>query len=303
MATLRQYYETDFATAFRVDGRLSAVDGAAVEVCVLYDFVANASFMAIYVPEADRDLLYLRKIVERLLPGRTQVHFGGNVRIPLARYFDGSLRMANTEALAIDAQFFGDPEWISKDSLIWTTRAFLYSETDLAENEIAQLKDVARKGGLSLQFRSSAHREARTQMESPLAFISHDTSDKDDVARPIAIQLQSMMCPVWYDEFSLSVGDNLRESIEKGLKECKKCILVLSPAFFANQSWTKREFDSIFTRELLEKSRLILPVWHGVTSQQVYDYSPSLANVFGLDWSARGAEEVCKALYNSIITE
>ena len=55
-----------------------------------------------------------------------------------------------------------------------------------------------------------------------------------------------MMCPVWYDEFALKVGNNLRTSIEAGIKKCKKCILVLSKNFFSNSGWTKKEFDSIF---------------------------------------------------------
>jgi TIR domain len=59
------------------------------------------------------------------------------------------------------------------------------------------------------------------------------------------------MCPVWYDEFALKIGDNLRDSIERGLKECRKCVLVLSPNFLTNGGWTKKEFDSIFTREIL----------------------------------------------------
>ncbi len=63
---------------------------------------------------------------------------------------------------------------------------------------------------------------------------------------------------MWYDEFSLRVGDNLRDSIEKGLKECRRCILVLSPNFISNKGWTKTEFDSIFTRQILEEERLVL---------------------------------------------
>ncbi|MCY7348963.1 MAG: toll/interleukin-1 receptor domain-containing protein, partial [Pyrinomonadaceae bacterium] len=102
---------------------------------------------------------------------------------------------------------------------------------------------------------------------------------KDVVARKIAINLEKMLCPVWYDEFSMKVGDNLRESIEKGLKECKKCILVLSPNFLLNNGWTKKEFDSIFTREILEEQKLVLQIWYQVTKQMVYEYSPSLLNV------------------------
>ena len=64
----------------------------------------------------------------------------------------------------------------------------------------------------------------------------------------------------------------MRESIEKGLRECKKCVLVLSPHFFANNGWTKREFDSIFTREVIEEAKLVLPIWYGVTKYLTFPY-------------------------------
>ena len=78
-----------------------------------------------------------------------------------------------------------------------------------------------------------------------------------------------------------------------------RCILVLSPNFFANNGWTKAEFDSVFTREILDKENVMLPVWCGVTAKEVYDYSPRLADKVGLDW-ALGLEEVCAGLYRSI---
>jgi hypothetical protein len=133
-----------------------------------------------------------------------------------------------------------------------------------------------------------------------MAFISHDSRDKA-IAKEIAIGLQRMLCPVWYDEFSLKVGANLRDCIESGLKKCKKCVLVLSPNFFANGGWTKKEFDSVFTREVLEGRQLMLPVWSDVTKQSVFEYSPGLLNVKGLDWKQLGMEEVCRQLYNSIL--
>jgi hypothetical protein len=102
------------------------------------------------------------------------------------------------------------------------------------------------------------------------------------------------MCPVWYDEFLLKIGDNLRDSIEKGLKECRKCVLVLSSNFFTNKGWTKKEFDSGFTREILEEKQLVLPVWHGVTKKEVYEYTPSLLNIKGASWEELGQDEMCK---------
>ncbi|MEA1867582.1 MAG: toll/interleukin-1 receptor domain-containing protein [Thermodesulfobacteriota bacterium] len=132
--------------------------------------------------------------------------------------------------------------------------------------------------------------------------MSHDSRDKDEVARKIATKLQSMLCPVWYDEFTLKIGDNLRDSIEKGLKECKKCILILSPNFLSNKGWTKKEFDSIFTREIMEEQKLVLPVWYGVTKEDVYAYSPSLLNIKGANWDGIGEKEVCRQLYNAIMS-
>ena len=85
-----------------------------------------------------------------------------------------------------------------------------------------------------------------------------------------------MLCPVWYDEFKLQPGDSLRESIERGLKSCQKCIVVLSKNFFSNSGWTKREFDTIYTREILQEKRLLIPIWLDVEKQDVFDYSPVL---------------------------
>jgi len=112
--------------------------------------------------------------------------------------------------------------------------------------------------------------------------------------------LEERNCPVWYAEFSLRVGDSLRESIERGLKETRKCILILTPNFLRNEGWGKREFNSVFTRELLEKKNVILPVWHEVTEQEVYDYSPSLADKYALKWSAEDKQDIADKLQQAV---
>jgi len=199
------------------------------------------------------------------------------------------------------ARFHGDTEWMSISDIVTSARVFIYSETILPQDELDELKAKGRELGLKVQFRSVDHAKTRSEYENPLAFIYHDSRDKAEVARKIALGLQRMLCPVWYGEFSLSVGANLREGIEAGLKKCKKCILILSPHFFSNGGWTKKEFDSIFTREVLEERQLVLPVWYGVSKQSVYDYSPSLLNVKGVDWNQLGEKEVCGQLCRAIL--
>jgi hypothetical protein len=70
--------------------------------------------------------------------------------------------------------------------------------------------------------------------------------------------------------------------------------------FINNAGWTKREFDSIFMREHLEKKRLVLPVWHDVSAQEVYEYSPSLLDVYALNWEM-GEEEVIRKLHSVLV--
>ena len=141
--------------------------------------------------------------------------------------------------------------------------------------------------------------ENRTKIGEPFAFISYDSNDKE-IASHIAIGLTEMNYPVWYDEYSLKVGDSLIESIQSGIKECNKCILILSKDYLQNEGWAKVEFTSIFTREILEGTNLILPVWVGVRKNEIYDYFPSLADKVAAKWNS-GKDVVLEQLHQAII--
>jgi hypothetical protein len=181
-------------------------------------------------------------------------------------------------------------------TLVSTGHVYLYSETALTNNELVVLSESAKQLGQVVVVRSTPMVLQRATNERPRAFISHDFRDKDVVVRPLAQALAKLNVPLWYDEYSLRVGDGLRESVERGLKECGKCIIVLSPNFLANSTWTKAEFNSIFTGELVETRRLILPVWYQVTKKDGYDYSPSLADSFGAWWDG-DADRIARKLY------
>ena len=300
MATLRQYFETDFSNSVRVHVTFRYLEED-IQGVLLYELSAFTAFLSCYIPGAERTYDYYIGFLKMLQYGRTKLNFAGNITLPAAKMFPGELKIYNKPDFEIGYRLFGDPTWRSTKDISATTRVFIYSEADFGPAEISKLQQEAKHLGHDLQFRSGAYVDGRSRFELPLAFISHDFRDKQNIARPIAVYLQKMLCPVWYDEFSLKVGDSLRDSIEKGLKECHKCVLVLSPNFLSNKGWTKKEFDSIFTRELLEESRVVLPVWYQVTKHQVYDYSPSLLNVKGLDWNTVGEEEVCRKLHRAIV--
>jgi hypothetical protein len=174
-------------------------------------------------------------------------------------------------------------------------RVFLYHNSGIASEDQKSLIEAAEQRGLKLQLRGPAYATEREKKEVPVAFISHDSRDKQEIALKLATALRSRGCAVWYDDFSLKVGDSLRQSIEAGIKAAHRCILVITPNFLSNTGWTKVEFNSIFTREILERRNVILPIWHGVSQKDVYDYSPSLAERVALQWSI-GQDEVATRL-------
>jgi len=106
-------------------------------------------------------------------------------------------------------------------------------------------------------------------------FISHASEDKEDFVRPLAAELVRLGLRVWYDEWTLKLGDSLRQKIEDGLVTCEYGIVVLSRHFFA-KNWTNAELDGLFAREM-EGHKVILPVWHDITKQEVLQHSPMLA--------------------------
>ena len=108
-------------------------------------------------------------------------------------------------------------------------------------------------------------------------FVCHASEDKVSAARPVSGRLRAMGYRVWYDEFSLKVGDSLRQSIDRGLAESRFGIVVLSSAFFAKR-WTQYELDGLVAREMQQADPLVLPIWHGVTQGDVAAYSPALAD-------------------------
>lgn len=48
--------------------------------------------------------------------------------------------------------------------------------------------------------------------------ICHASEDKGTFVRPLANALRDRNVEVWYDEFSLKLGDSIRRSLDKGLK-------------------------------------------------------------------------------------
>jgi hypothetical protein len=128
-------------------------------------------------------------------------------------------------------------------------------------------------------------------------FISHASEDKDSFVRPLAEALTKRGIRVWFDEYSLRVGDSLTRSIDQGLSRCKFGIVVLSPAFFSKE-WTQKELGGLVSRES-GGQKIILPVWHHLSASDVRRYSPMLSDRFAVS-SSEGLARVVDKIVESL---
>ena len=130
------------------------------------------------------------------------------------------------------------------------------------------------------------------------AFISHASEDKSEFVRPLAGALTDSEVTVWYDEFSLNVGDSLSRSIDCGLTNSQYGIVVLSKKFF-EKNWTKKELGALESKAIEQGKNTLLPVWHKITKKEVSSYSATLADLFALN-SNNGVKEVAEKLATRI---
>lgn len=128
-------------------------------------------------------------------------------------------------------------------------------------------------------------------------FVCHASEDKEAVARPLAEALLEKGYGVWYDDFSLSLGDRLHDQIDAGLRDCDFGVVVLSQAFFA-KPWTQRELDGLAAKESTG-SKVILPVWHEVDRDFVAGRSLMLSERIAAKTSD-GVDEVVQRIENAI---
>lgn len=124
----------------------------------------------------------------------------------------------------------------------------------------------------AMKFRSS---DKKNSFEYDV-FISHASEDKKPFVRSLAETLVSKGLRVWYDDLTLSLGDSLRRSIDYGLAKSRYGVVVLSKDFFAKE-WPQKELDALVAREN-GRDKVILPIWHGVTKEEVQSFSAILAD-------------------------
>lgn len=108
-------------------------------------------------------------------------------------------------------------------------------------------------------------------------FISHASEDKESFVRPLAQELVNIGFKVWYDEFTLKIGDSLFEEISNGISKSDFGLVIISPNFLKKE-WTKKELNGLFSKEIFSKENIILPIWLNISQDEIYNLSPILSD-------------------------
>jgi TIR domain len=130
------------------------------------------------------------------------------------------------------------------------------------------------------------------------AFICHASEDKKAVVEPLFHELCKYGLKVWFDKFSIKVGDSLRQKIDNGLANSRFGIVVFSPSFFSKKV-AQSELDGLFSREATGTKKVILPIWHQVDEEFVREQAATLVG----KWAAKtsdGIPEIAKQLIEII---
>ena len=111
------------------------------------------------------------------------------------------------------------------------------------------------------------------------AFVSYARIDGADVGSALTQELQTLGATVWFDEVAIVPGKSQARQMDIGLQRARAGVAVLTPAYLAGRFWTERELGALLHKETL------IPVLHGVTFDQVKEYSGILPDLAGFETS------------------
>lgn len=122
-------------------------------------------------------------------------------------------------------------------------------------------------------------------------FISHANIDKKDLIEDLYQSLSKLGVSIFYDKESLEWGDNWKERILNGTQKAEFAIIVISENFFGRE-WTERELLEFFNRQNRNGQKLILPILHNITINQLYEKYPTVADLQAIESSKYTCDQI-----------
>ena len=131
-------------------------------------------------------------------------------------------------------------------------------------------------------------------------FISHANKDKEELIEELYQSLQKLGISIFYDKESLEWGDNWKERILNGTKKAEFAIIVISENFF-DREWTERELSEFLNRQNRNGQKLILPIIHNITTEQLKAKYPNVADIQAIDSKKYNCDQIALLFARQLI--
>lgn len=128
------------------------------------------------------------------------------------------------------------------------------------------------------------------------SFLSYARIDGGEVASKLRHALEALKVAVWFDEIAIVPGRSQSLQMDSGLRKARTGIALLTPAYLVGRFWTERELGV-----LLSKNTLI-PVLHGVTFDEVKEYSGILPDLAGFTTERDSVESIAEKIAAAVLS-
>jgi TIR domain len=79
---------------------------------------------------------------------------------------------------------------------------------------------------------------------------------------------------VWFDQDAIHLGENIAYRLPEGIRSSDYAVVVLSRSYITKK-WTREEFSHLIALETADR-KIILPIWHNITEDEVWRFYPAL---------------------------
>jgi hypothetical protein len=126
-------------------------------------------------------------------------------------------------------------------------------------------------------------------------FCSYARIDGAHIAQQLHAELEALELRVWIDDALMHLGKSVARQIDQGLCRARAGIAVLTPAYLTGRFWTERELGALLHKETL------IPVLHGVTFDDVRQYSGILPDLLGFTTRENSVPEIAMKIASAML--
>ena len=128
-------------------------------------------------------------------------------------------------------------------------------------------------------------------------FVTYAGEDRGTAAE-LTAELEALGVRAWFDRTELTIGTGIRRSIDHGLAHSRFGVALLSHYFFT-KPWPQRELDGIVALQVGGRQR-VLPIWHGLSHDDMLGYSPTLADTVAARTSDSTIKEIAAEIARAV---